>query len=67
MTFVDRRSIVGFEVTDRGERSIERRELCTGAGESDSDLVTPLLTLFTLGVAAVALLGVSDKLDLYKF
>lgn len=64
MTFGDRRSMAGFEITDRGERSTERRVLGGGAGESCSDLVTPLLTLLTLGVAGAALLGVSDKPDL---
>lgn len=57
-----RRSIVGFELMDRGDRSTERRKLCMGEGESDSDLATPLLSLLTLGVAGDGLPGVSDKL-----
>lgn len=59
-------SVVGFELTAaRGDRSIESRGLCTGEGESASDLVTPLLNLLTLGVAGDGLLlGVSDKVDL---
>lgn len=52
---------------DRGDRSTERRELCRGEDESGSDLTTPLLSLLTLGVAGVALLGVSDKPDLFNF
>lgn len=56
--------MVGFEGTDRGDRSTERRELCKGEGESDSNLATPLLSLATLGVAGEALWGVSDKADL---
>jgi len=48
--------MVGLEVTDRGDRSTERREFCKGEGESDSDLATPLLVgLLTLGVAGDAL------------
>jgi hypothetical protein len=55
-TFGDLRSMVGSEVTDRGDRSTERREFCKGEGESDSDLATPLLVgLLTLGVAGDAL------------
>lgn len=76
----DRRSIVGLmELTERGERSIERREeFCRGEGddaESDSDLApSPLLSLLTRGVATAAFfgvsadaafLGVSDTVDLY--
>lgn len=60
----DRRSMAGFEVTVRGDRSTESREFCKGEGESDSDLATPLPGLLTLGVAGDALLGVSDKADL---
>jgi len=66
VTFGARRSIVGFELMDRGDRSTERRELCKGDGESDSDLATPRLSLLTLGVAGDGLLGVSDKPDLFK-
>ena len=51
----DRRSMLGLEETDRGDRSIERREFCKGDGESDSDLATPLVGLLTLGVAGDAL------------
>ncbi len=55
-TFGDLRSMVGLDVTDRGDRSTERREFCKGEGESDSDLATPLLVgLLTLGVAGDAL------------
>lgn len=57
----DFRSTAGFEFTDCGDRSTERREFCKGDGDSDSDLDTPLPTLLALGDA---LLGVSDKLDL---
>lgn len=61
----ERRSIVGFDGTDLGDRSIERREFCSGEGESASDLVTPLVDLLTRGVAGdTLLLGVSDKADL---
>lgn len=76
VSFGDRRSMLGFEGTDRGERSTESRELCKGDGESDSDLApAPLLSLLILGVAGDALLGVagdallgvSDKEDLSKF
>lgn len=66
MTLIDRRSIVGLELTDRGERSTEKRELCRGAGESGS-LVAALPSLLTLGVAGDAFVGVSDKPDLYTF
>lgn len=59
VTFGDRRSMVGLEGTERGERSTERREFWRGEGESVSDLAIPLLGL-TLGVAGDALLGVSD-------
>ena len=55
MSFGDRRSVAGWEVTVRGDRSM------------DSDLTIPLLLgLLTLGVAGDALLGVSDKEDLYQ-
>lgn len=57
-SFGDLRSMAGLEVTDRGDRSTERREFCKGEGEgeSDSDLATPLLLgLLTLGVAGDAL------------
>lgn len=60
----DRRSVVGLEVVDRGDRSAERRGFCKGEAESDSDLVTPLLGLLTFGVAGDALRGVADKVDL---
>lgn len=60
----DFRSTVGFEFTDRGDRSTEGREFCRGDGESDCDLDTTFLTLLTLGVASDALLGFSDRLDL---
>ena len=76
----DLRSTLGFEFTVRGDLSAERREVCKGDFDSDSDLDTPLLSLLTLGVAGDALLGVaggallgvagdtllgvSDKLDL---
>ena len=65
----DRRSIVGLmELTERGERSIERREeFCKGEGEgegddaaADSDPTPLLLSLLTRGVAAAAFFGVSD-------
>lgn len=59
---------MGFEATDRGDRSTEMRGLCRGEGESVSDLATPLPNLLTLGVAGEGLLlGVSDKVDLLKF
>lgn len=58
------RVIVGFELMDRGERSTERREFWREEGESVSDLVTPLLSLLTLGVAGDDLAGVSDNPDL---
>lgn len=68
LTFGDRRSAVGFEVTVRGDRSMETRGLGNGDGVSDSDFVTPRLTLLILGVAGVTLLlGVSDNPDLCKF
>lgn len=76
MSFGDRRSMLGLAATERGDRSMESRELCKGDGESDSDLAapTPLLSLLTLGVAGDALLGVagdallgvSDKEDLFQ-
>lgn len=67
MSLGERRSSVGLEGTDLGDRSTERRELCSGEGESTSDLAIPLLGLFTLGVAGDAFwLGVSDKADLRK-
>lgn len=57
----DRRSIVGLgELTDRGDRSIERREFCKGESDSDLAIPTPLLSLLTRGVAADAFFGVSD-------
>lgn len=62
---VDRRSIAGFDVMERGDRSTETRAFCKGDGESAPDFVVPRLILLTLGAAAEALLvGVSDKLDL---
>lgn len=78
LIFGDRRSTAGFEVTDLGERSTDKREACRGEGESVSDLVPPRISLLTtlgvagdallLGVAGDALLfGVSDKVDLFKF
>ena len=67
VTLGDLRSIAGLELMDRGDRSIERWEFWRGECESGSDFVTPLFSLLTLGVAGVALLGVSDKLDLFKF
>lgn len=54
-SFGDLCSVVGLEVTDRGDLSIERRDFCKGEGESVSDLATPLLGLPTLGVAGDAL------------
>lgn len=60
----DLRSIVGFELTDRGDRSTESREFCKGDGDSDSDLDTTLLALLTLGAAIDPLLGFSDRLGL---
>lgn len=60
------RVIVGFELMDRGERSTERREFWREEGESVSDLVTPLLSLLTLGVAGDDLAGVSDNPDLFS-
>lgn len=66
MTLGERRSAADLEGTERGERSMERREFWRGEGESDSDLGIPLLPigLLTLGVAGDALPGVSDKEDL---
>lgn len=52
----DRRSTEGFEVTDLGEPSTERRELCRGDGELVSDFATPRLNLGILGVASDPLL-----------
>lgn len=64
----ERRSAAAvFEGTERGERSMERREFGRGEWESESDLGIPLLPtgLLTLGVAGDALFGgVSDKEDL---
>lgn len=86
LSFGDRRSTKGFEVTGLGDRSIERRELCKGDSESVSDFEIPLLNLGILGVAGDTLLlvfpldallvgvtlealslGVSTKVDLFKF
>lgn len=62
LPFDKRRSAVGFESTDLGERSIERREFGSGEDELESDLAGALAILLTLGVAGVVLLGrVSDK------
>lgn len=58
------RSAVGFELTDRGDRSTGTREFGKGDGESDSDLDTTLPPLLPLGVASDDLLEFSDKLDL---
>jgi hypothetical protein len=59
-TLAVRRSETGLELTVCGERSIERRVLCTGDGELPSDLVT--VGLLTLGVGGDGLLrGVSIK------
>ena len=66
----DRRSKAGLDLTERGERSTERREFCEGEGESDSDLATPRLSLLTRGggvAAGDAFLGVSDTVDLFKY
>lgn len=61
----ERRSTVGLEVTERGERSIERRGLGDGVDASGSAFVSPRPNLLTLGVAGEALvLGVSDEVDL---
>lgn len=64
----DRRSTVGFESTDLGERSMEWRGFWVGEGELGSDLSDPALpTLETLGVAGLSLLlEASDKPDLFK-
>lgn len=64
VAFADFRSTAGFEFTDRGDFSTERREFCNGDGDSDADLVTGLLTLLTFGVAGGALLELSDGFDL---
>lgn len=56
----DFRSAIGFEFTDRGDFSAERRKFCKGDGDdSDSGFDTPLLSLLPLGVAGDALLGVA--------
>lgn len=60
----DLRSIVGFELTDRGDRSTESREFCKGDCDSDSDLDTTLLPLLILVVTIDPLLGFSDRLGL---
>lgn len=60
----DLRSIVGFELTDRGDRSTESREFCKGDCDSDSDLDTTLLALLILVVPIDPLLGFSDRLGL---
>jgi len=60
----DFRSTAGFEFTDRGDRSTESREFCSGDGDSDSDLDTTLLALLALGVAIDPLLEFSDRLGL---
>jgi len=67
VAFADFLSTAGFEFTDRGDFSTERREFCNGDGDSDADLVTGLLTLLTFGVAGGALLELSDGFDLSKF
>lgn len=74
LIFGDRRSNVGFEGTVRGDRSTEALVLCSGDGESVSDLVTPRASLLTLGVAGDVLLivvfvvrGVSEEEDLSDF
>lgn len=56
LIFGDRRSTEGFEVTDLGELSTERRELCRGDAELVSDFETPRLNLGILGVASDPLL-----------
>lgn len=62
----DFRSTVGFEFTDRGDRSTESREFCKSDGNSDSGLDTTLLPLLALGVTIDALLEFSDRLGLSK-
>lgn len=64
VAFANFRSTAGFEFTDRGDFSTERREFCNGDGDSDADLVTTLLTLLAFGVASGALLELSDGFDL---
>lgn len=60
-TLAVRRSGVGLELTDCGERSSERRVLCNEDGELPSDLVPPV-DLITLGGGGDGLLlGVSIK------
>lgn len=49
--------MVGFETAGRGDRSTEALVLWRGDGESVSDLVTPRLSLLTLGVAGDVLLA----------
>lgn len=60
--------MAGFDSTDFGDRSTDKRAFCTGDGNAESDLVDPVLpSLLTLEVAGVVLLfGVSDKPDLLK-
>lgn len=59
-TLAVRRSGAGLELTVCGERSSERRVLCTGDGELPSDLLP--VGLFTLGAGGDGLLrGVSIK------
>lgn len=62
----ERRSTLGFDSTDFGDRPNERREFCKGECESGSDLEDDLLPLLlTLEVAGEAfLVGVSDRPDL---
>lgn len=61
----ERRSTVGLEATERGERSTERRGLGDGVAASGSAFVPFRPNLLTLGVAGEALLlGVSDEVDL---
>lgn len=57
----DFRSAMGFGFEGRGDFSgfsADRRKFCSGDGDSDSGLGTPLLSLLTLGVAGDVLLGV---------
>lgn len=61
----DRRSTAGFNGTDLGERSTERREFCRGEGVSPLGLATPLLALLTRVVVTDTLAGVPpDTADL---
>lgn len=66
MVFGERRSGVGFELTDLGECSVEGRAVWRGEGELGSTFAEPSLpSLLTLGVAGVLLLlDESDMLDL---